>query len=153
MKSGQPSSSRGSLFRFRLWHIFAIIAVAAWYAPNLTIFGNSLAIVEIEKISVSHDDIWEKHWAILDGRFIAPGFLKRKKLQCFIEVDSDFRFSDEYEVGDCLKFRYQHKEFGSWAKEDPRQIIVREFFGFRVVPMQYDSGLLIRVGQTEKKVD
>ena len=149
--SNSQNKTRSRLPRIRIWHLFVLIAAAAWYAPRMTILGNCPADVVIEKMTINHDENWGKYWATFDSRFVGPGFLEDERLDCFIEVPESFSFGDKYKVGDHLKFRYQYKDFGSWVQEDPRQKVIKKFFGIQVVGSDGDPGLMYHVGKIEPK--
>ena len=127
------------------------MAVVAWFAPRMTIFGNCPADIVIEKMTINHDENWGKYWATFDCRFVGPNFLKDQRLDCFIEVPESFSFGDKYSVGDHLKFRYQYSDFRSWKEEDPRQKVIKEFFGINVIASEGDPGLMFHVGEIESE--
>ena len=141
------ATSKKSPFRFRIWHLFVLMAVVAVIASRITILGNCLADIVIEKMAIDHDENWGKYWATFDCRFVRPNFLKDERLDCFIEVPESFSFGDNYSVGDHLKFRYQYSDFRSWKREDPRQKVIKEFFGINVIPSEGDPGLMYHVGE------
>jgi len=135
--------------RLRIWHLFIVIALAAWYAPRMTILGNCPADIVIEKMAINHDENWGKYWATFDSRFVGPGFLEDERLDCFIEVPESFTFGDKYKIGDHLRFRYQYRDVGSWKKEDPRQKVIKKFFGINVMGSDDDPGLMYHVGELD----
>lgn len=128
---------------FRLWHLFVLVAVAAWFIPEITICGNCQAELEIEVMQVHLDEQWGKRWACLDCRFIKPKHKANESMRCFIEVDEDFSFDQKHQVGDTLRFRYQYKKFGDWEKEDPATIMLGKFFGWDVEPGRFADGLYV----------
>ena len=133
------------MFKFRLWHLLVLFALLACLVPKMTVLGNCRAEIVIEEMLISHDEQWDKYWAILACRFISPKFLRDERLDCFIEVEADFRFGDKYSVGDRLDFRYQFKESLNWDKEDPRQKVVKKMFGINVEPVDGNPGFLVHV--------
>ena len=137
--------------RFRLWHILLLVIPCAWFAQNTTMFGNCRARIEVEKMMVTHDKQWDKYWAVLRGKFVSPDFKEGEQIRCFIEVDPDFSFGDRYKVGDQLSFRYQFEDYLGWKKEDPRQMVVRKFFGLEIEPVNGSTSFYVQVGRTESK--
>lgn len=132
-------------FKLRIWHLFVVIALAAYYAPKIGIFGNYQAVLEVEDLQINLDEQWGKRWATFDCTFERPQHRKGERLHCFIEVDDKFDFG-HHKIGDQLIFRYQEKEFWNFEQQDPRQLVLKKFFGLEVLPSKYEDGLYIRVG-------
>lgn len=121
--------------------------------PYVPICGSTPTKVEIERIDIVHDKNWDKRWALLDCRFLAPGFLAnsdRNSFQCFFAVDESFSFGSQYTVGDRLNFRFQRYDFGPVKKNDPRLIVLKKFFGIETMPSQYGE-LLVLVSEDNVK--
>ena len=146
-----------SIFRFRLWHTFVIIAVAAWGIQSFPICGSTPAVVRIETMKVSYDEIWKKHWAILECKFIKPAFDPGSPVKetfcCCFAVGESFDFGNDYVVGDTLSFRYQRYDFGPLKENDPRVRVLDKFFGLRVLPREYAGSLFVLVSEIDADED
>ena len=142
-------------FRFRLWHTFVIVAVAAWVVQNYRICGSTPAVVQIKTMKVTYDEQWKKHWAILQCEFIKPEFDPTAKLKqtfrCFFAVEETFDFGDKYSVGDELRFRFQLYDFGPLEKSDPRIRVLDKCFAIKVMPTEYEGNLFVLVSELETK--
>lgn len=150
LRTTKPSRS---IFRFRLWHTFVILAIAAWVIQSIPICGSTPATVQIETMKVTYDDQWRKHWAILECRFIKPKFDPesplKQKFRCFFAVDESFDFGDQYKIGDKLSFRFQLYDFGPIKKSDPRVRVLDRFFGLKVLPQEYEGSLFVLRSKVE----
>ena len=145
----RKSNRRGAI-KFRLWYLFVLVAIAAVVIQQSRILGTNRAVLKIEDLQLNVDEQWGKHWATFDCRFLAPSHLEGEPLHCFIEVDKDFTFG-KYKAGDELKFRYQYEDFMEMKAQDPRQLVLKKFFGLEAVPSKYEDGLYIRVGTEPAK--
>ena len=140
-----PGPNRTGAIRLRLWHLFLLVALAALIIPQMKILGTNRAVMEIEDLQLNLDEQWGKRWATFDCRFHEPSHLTGEPLHCFIEVGPDFTFG-KHKVGDKLNFRYQEEEFSGKNAQDPRQLVLKKFFGLNAVPSKFEDGLYIRVG-------
>ena len=142
---------RGRLLSFKIWHLLLLILLAAFGAYYVSIVGTESALFVIKKASVSYDEQWNKSWATLDCIIKKPDHLAGERYECFIEVEDKFTFG-EYNEGDELRFRFQHKQFFGKPIADPRILVMSEFFGLKVLPSKYSDGIYIVVGM-DKEAD
>jgi hypothetical protein len=157
MTTDEPKMKR-SIFSFRLWHVFVLFFVAAWIIQSVPICGSTPAVVEITAMQINHDEQWNRYWATLDCKFIRPKFgpksAVKQTFSSFFAVNKDFSFGDNYKVGDQLRFRFQEFDFGPVEKSDPREIILRNFFGLEVLPREYPGSLYVlstEIDQRDRK--